>query len=91
MIIKENGITTYINVKKFFPRYCLPIFLEDTSAGNVQRFVLPGSNAINFLLHEVLGGGGVASIRNDPQAKGYAQLLLSCPVRIPTQLAETLS
>lgn len=66
-------------------------FLNDTSAGNVQRFLMPGSNAINFLLHDVLGGGGVASIRNDPQAKGYAQLLLSCPIPVPTAIAETLS
>jgi hypothetical protein len=66
-------------------------FLEDTSPDKVERFLLPGSNAINFLLHEVLGGGGVASIRNDPQAKGYAQLLLSCPIPVPTAIAEKLS
>jgi hypothetical protein len=66
-------------------------FLEDTAPGNVERFLLPGSNAINFLLHEVLGGGGVASIRNDPQAKGYAQLLLSCPIPVTAAIAEKLS
>jgi hypothetical protein len=66
-------------------------FLQDTGPGAVERFLLPGSNAINFLLHEVLGGGGVASIRNDPQAKGYAQLLLSCPIPVPTAIAEKLS
>ena len=65
-------------------------FLADTGPGKVERFLLPGSHAINYLLHDVLGGGGVASIRNDPQAKGYAQLLLSCPIRVPTALAETL-
>jgi hypothetical protein len=57
----------------------------------VERFLLPGSNAINFLLHDVLGGGGVASIRNDPQGKGYAQLLLACPIPVPSAIAETLS
>ena len=70
-------------------------FLENTSQDNVERFLLPGTNAINFLLHDVLGGGGVASIRNDPQGKGYAQLLLSCPIPVPSTLAaaiaETLS
>jgi hypothetical protein len=65
-------------------------FLESTEEGNVERYLLPGSFAINFLLHDVLGGGGVASIRNDPQGKGYAQILLSCPVSVPTALAETL-
>jgi len=66
-------------------------FLEDASTGSVERFLLPGSNAINFLLHDVLGGGGVASIRNDPQGKGYAQLLLSCPIPVPASIAETVS
>jgi hypothetical protein len=65
-------------------------FLESTAAGNVERFLLPGANAINFLLHDVLGGGGIASIRNDPQGKGYAQLLLSTPVPVPAAIAETL-
>jgi len=65
-------------------------FLADTGPGKVERFLLPGSNAINFLLHDVLGGGGVASLRNDPQAKGYAQLLLCCPIPVPADLAETL-
>ena len=65
-------------------------FLDSTGPGNVERFLLPGSNAINFLVHDVLGGGGVASIRNDPQAKGYAQLLLSCPIAVPATIAEML-
>ncbi|MDG1945465.1 MAG: DUF1446 domain-containing protein [Halioglobus sp.] len=66
-------------------------FLENTAKGNVERFLLPGSNALNFLLHDVLGGGGVASIRNDPQGKGYAQLLLSCPILVPLAIAESVS
>ena len=57
-------------------------FLE----GEVERFLLPGSNSINFLLHDVLGGGGVASLRNDPQGKGYAQLILDTPIPIAKDL-----
>ena len=64
-------------------------FLNDPTKASVERYLLPASNAINFLLHDVLGGGGVASIRNDAQGKGYAQLLLSCPISIPTAIAET--
>ncbi len=56
--------------------------------GSVQRFYLPGIHAFNFLLRDVLGGGGVASLRVDPQGKGYAQLLLAEPVAIPHALAE---
>ncbi len=58
--------------------------------GPVERFYLPGTGAINFLLHDVLGGGGVASLRNDPQGKGYAQLLLQTPIAVPSSLASAL-
>ena len=46
----------------------------------------PGSCSINFLLHDVLGGGGPASLRNDPQGKAYAQILLSRKIPIPKKL-----
>lgn len=48
--------------------------------GPVERFELPGVYALNFVLHEALGGGGAASIRLDPQGKTYAQQLLDMPV-----------
>ncbi|MEW4468602.1 acyclic terpene utilization AtuA family protein [Parasphingorhabdus sp. JC815] len=55
---------------------------------SVERFYLPGTGAINFLLHDILGGGGIASLRNDPQAKSYAQILLAAPVPIPDSLID---
>jgi hypothetical protein len=58
--------------------------------GRVERFFMPGTGAINFFLHNVLGGGGVASLRNDPQAKGYSQILLQASIPIPRALAEQL-
>jgi len=51
---------------------------------------LPGSHAINFLIDEALGGGGVASLRNDPQGKAYAQILLDHPIAVPTHIAEAV-
>jgi hypothetical protein len=63
-------------------------FLEPGQAAPVERFYMPGPNAFNFLLHDVLGGGGVASLRADPQGKGYAQVLLAEKVRLPRSLAE---
>lgn len=63
-------------------------FLDEVQSAPAQRFYLPGSNAFNFLLHDVLGGGGVASLRTDPQGKGYAQLLLAETIDLPRALAE---
>ncbi|MGB2389003.1 MAG: AtuA-related protein, partial [Henriciella sp.] len=56
----------------------------------VERFYMPGSGAINFVLDQVLGGGGVASLRNDPQGKGYSQILLQSEILIPQSLAEAI-
>ena len=63
-------------------------FLAVGQTKPVERFYLPGSNAFNFLLHEVLGGGGIASLRSDPQGKGYAQVVLAEAVQVPRDLAE---
>ena len=49
----------------------------------VERFDLPGFGAMNFLLHDVLGGGGMASLRTDNLAKAYAQVLMSMQVPVP--------
>jgi hypothetical protein len=58
--------------------------------GKVHRYELPGIHALNFLLEDVLGGGGIASLRNDPQGKAYAQILLDHPVPVPAALAREL-
>ena len=63
-------------------------FMADGSG--LKRFYLPGSNAMNILIDEALGGGGVASLRNDPQGKAYAQILLDHKISIPETLAEAL-
>jgi hypothetical protein len=59
--------------------------------GGVERFELPGTHALNFLLHDVLGGGGIASLRNDPQAKAYAQMLMDYPVPVTAEIAAAVA
>lgn len=49
----------------------------------VDRYDLPGIGAMNFFLHDALGGGGVVSLRTDNQGKAYAQLLMDLPVAVP--------
>lgn len=53
--------------------------------GAVERYEVPGLNALNFVMHEALGGGGVASLRSDPLGKSYAQMLLDHPMTVPTR------
>ena len=54
--------------------------------GDVQRYEVPGLHAINLVLHNALGGGGVCSLRSDPLGKSFAQMLLSIPVQVPRHL-----
>ena len=68
--------------------YVASRFEHFMASPEMDRYVLPGLPALNFVLHHALGGGGVASLRNDPQAKGYAQILLDTPVSLPAQLLE---
>ncbi|MFC3614480.1 acyclic terpene utilization AtuA family protein [Lutimaribacter marinistellae] len=63
---------------------------EDRCRGEVHRYFLPGTSSMNILMERTLGGGGVASLRNDAQGKGYAQELLALPVRVPQALIEDI-
>lgn len=58
--------------------------------GTVDRYDVPGIHAVNFVLHDSLGGGGIASLRNDPQGKAYAQILLDIPIAVPESIAKAL-
>lgn len=62
----------------------------DAENGKVTRWDLPGINAINFLLENSLGGGGVASLRIDPQGKAFAQQLLEIEIPVSAAIAEQL-
>ncbi len=62
----------------------------DPARGRVQRFALPGCKGWNFLLENSLGGGGIASLRADPQGKAHAQQLLGFPVPVTRELYDEL-
>jgi len=51
--------------------------------GKVERFELPNLGALNFLLHESLGGGGTVSLKTDAQGKTYAAALLRMEIELP--------
>jgi hypothetical protein len=56
--------------------------------GPVERFAWPGLHGFNFVLHRALGGGGVSSLRHDPQGKALAQALMDIPVPVPASWLE---
>lgn len=64
-IIKKH--LTASRVKKHFKGICF---------GKVERFEMPNIRALNFLLHDTLGGGGTVSLKHDAQGKTLAAALL---------------
>ena len=61
-------------------------FFGDLVKGKVERFELPNLGALNFLLHEALGGGGTLSLRIDAQGKTMGAALLRMEIDLPPEL-----
>ena len=70
LLVRE---VTAERVKKHFRGIC---------KGEVERFELPNLSALNFLLHESLGGGGTLSLMTDAQGKTFSTALLRMEVEI---------
>ncbi|MEM9106799.1 MAG: acyclic terpene utilization AtuA family protein, partial [Pseudomonadota bacterium] len=95
----DKGNDANIGVLARDPRYLPHIWqaLDDQTIagayaphlkGDVDRFYVPGIDGMNILLHDVLGGGGIASLLNDAQGKAFAQTLLALPVPVPRAMAQ---
>jgi hypothetical protein len=54
----------------------------DIVHGEVERFELPNLKALNFLLHESLGGGGTLSLMTDAQGKTFSTALLRMQIDV---------
>ena len=58
--------------------------------GAVERFELPNLGALNFLLHESLGGGGTLSLMTDAQGKTFSTALLRIEIEVDREEAKRL-
>jgi hypothetical protein len=56
--------------------------------GKVERFELPNLHALNFLLHESLGGGGTLSLMTDAQGKTFSTALLRMKIDLTEEEAQ---
>jgi hypothetical protein len=59
----------------------------DLVKGGIDRFELPNLHALNFLLHESLGGGGTVSLMTDAQGKTFSTAMLRMEIDLPDELA----
>jgi hypothetical protein len=56
--------------------------------GDVERFELPNLEALNFLLHNALGGGGTVSLKTDAQGKVLSTALLRMEIEVPDEVVQ---
>ena len=89
----DKGDTANIGLIALRPEY-YPILVREVTAsrvkehfkgiclGEVERFELPNLCALNFLLHQSLGGGGTISLRTDPQGKTLSVALLRMEIEV---------
>jgi hypothetical protein len=59
--------------------------------GDVERYELPNLNALNFLLHGALDGGGTLSLKTDAQGKVFSTALLRMVIDVPDADAKRLA
>jgi hypothetical protein len=97
----DKGDTANVGLIALDPDY-YPILLREVTTARVtrhfkgmvtgvQRFELPNLNALNFLLHGALDGGGTISLKTDAQGKVYSTALLRMEIPVPAALARRLT
>ena len=89
----DKGDTANVGViarrPEYYPLLVRELTVERVAAhfqgiclGTVERFELPNLGALNFLLHESLGGGGTRSLKNDAQGKVLSCVMLRMELEI---------
>jgi hypothetical protein len=97
----DKGDTANVGLIALEPEYYPMLVKEVTRArvarhfkgmvSGVDRFELPNLNALNFLLHGALDGGGTISLKTDAQGKVYSTALLRMEIAVPVALARKVT
>jgi hypothetical protein len=93
----DKGDTANIGLIALKPEY-YPLLVKHVTAekvkkhftgickGDVERFEMPNIGALNFLLHEALGGGGTITLKHDAQGKTLSTALLRMEIDVPEKM-----
>jgi hypothetical protein len=85
-----NDPRWYDVLQKFVTRDKVAQHFAGMIEGGVERYELPNLNALNFLLHGALDGGGTLSLKTDAQGKVYSSALLRMVIDVPDADAKRL-
>ena|SRR5216684_8131049 len=93
----DKGDTANVGLIALRPEY-YPVLVREVTAdrvkrhfqgiceGKVERFEVPNLQALNFLLHQSLDGGGTLSLKTDAQGKTYSSALLRMEIDVEDSL-----
>ncbi len=73
----------YPVIERYLTRERVAAHFDGLITGGVERFELPNLNALNFLLHGALDGGGTLSLKTDAQGKVFSTALLRLVLDVP--------
>jgi hypothetical protein len=76
----------YPLIRKYVTADRVQKHFEGIVKGNVERYELPNLWALNFLLHQALGGGGTKSLKNDAQGKTLSAALLRMEIDVEEEM-----
>jgi hypothetical protein len=76
----------YPIIEKYVTAARVKQYFGDMVRGAVERYELPNLWALNFLLHNALGGGGTKSLKNDAQGKTLAAALLKMEIEVEEKI-----
>jgi len=80
--IIANDQKGYEIIAKYLTAEKVKKHFEGICHGKVERYEMPNIRALNFLLHNTLGGGGTVSLKHDAQGKTLAAALLRIELEI---------
>lgn len=81
----------YAVLDRYVTRDAVAKHFEGQITGDVVRFELPNLDALNFLLHGALDGGGTLSLKTDAQGKVYSTALLRMVIEVPDDEASPIA
>lgn len=80
--IIANDDKGYKIIKKYLTAEKVKKHFEGICHGKVERYEMPNIRALNFILHNTLGGGGTVSLKHDAQGKTLAAALLRMELEV---------
>ncbi|MFM8234101.1 MAG: hypothetical protein ACKN9J_03310 [Holophagaceae bacterium] len=86
------GLIAYTNagyeiLKRYVTEEAVKRHFSSICFGKVDRFEVPNLKALNFILHNSLGGGGSESVKTDAQGKTHAQGLIQMEIDLPEDIS----